>query len=362
MVAGVCQGLGEYFDVDPVIFRVTLAVLAFFGGIGIIAYGVAWIAIPEPGSPTTRLESWLGGHHSRRRRDAVIVVAALIAVSLLLNDYLFSFRFNGAVIVIAGVLVLLALLGKARQGESSVATASDLGDQGTRTRAGTGNGTWGTPSSGWPEPTSAWVPPAVTRRPPSWLGWLTLGATLLAAGVLGIVGLTGVAHPQPADVLAVCVAVVGLGLVIGAVVGRAWLLIPLGIVLVMALSAADALPRNLTWTAGDRSWTPVGSAPESPYVLGAGDATLDLTQLNAAAPVSIASRIGAGQLTVVVPRDATVHIHARASAGEVELFGRDHNGTGLDVRDTVAGTGSSPPLVLDLRVGYGQIEVHHASS
>jgi phage shock protein PspC (stress-responsive transcriptional regulator) len=356
MVAGVCQGLGEYFDVDPVIFRVTLAVLAFFGGIGIIAYGVAWVAIPEPGSPTTRLESWLGGHHGTRRRDAVIVVAALIAVSLILNDYLFSFRFNGAAIVIAGVLVLVALLGKARQGEPSMATESDLGYQASGTR------TWGTPSSGWQPTSTAWVPPTVTRRPPSWLGWLTVGATLLAAGVVSIVGVTGAAHPQPADVLAVCVAVVGLGLLIGAVVGRAWLLIPLGIVLVVALSATDALPRNLTWTAGDRTWTPVGAAPTTPYVLGAGDATLDLTRLDSATPISVASRIGAGELTVLVPPGASVDVHARASAGDVQLFGRDHNGTGLDIRDSVVGTGSSPPLRLDLQVGYGEIEVDHASS
>ncbi len=175
-------------------------------------------------------------------------------------------------------------------------------------------------------------------------------------------GLTGAAHPQPADVLAVCVAVVGLGLLVGALVGRAWLLIPLGIVLVVALSATDALPRNLTWTAGDRTWTPVGTAPTTPYVLGAGDATLDLTQLDSAASVNVASRIGAGQLTVLVPPGAAVDVHARASAGDVMVFGRDHNGTGLDVRESVAGTGSSPPMSLDLQVGYGEIEVRHASS
>jgi phage shock protein PspC (stress-responsive transcriptional regulator) len=355
MVAGVCQGLGEYFDVDPVIFRVTLAVLAFFGGIGIIAYGLAWLFIPHAGSPTTRLESWFTNQPSRRRRDAAIVVAALIALALIANGFVFRARFNGAVFVIAAVLVIVALLGKARQGERSASPATDSGYRQTAT--------WGTSSPAWEPAATTWVTPTATRRPPSWLGWLTVGATLLVAGVLSVVGITGAAHPQPADVLAVCVGVIGLGLVVGTLVGRAWLLIPLGLLLVICLAAADALPRNLTWTAGDRTWTPVGSDVRTSYVLGAGDATLDLTQLATTTPVSIASRTGAGRITVLVPPGRAVDVHARVSAGDIELFGRDHNGTGLDTRENVAGaTASAQPLSLDLQVGYGQIEVRHATS
>src|SRR5687768_4067534 len=49
VVAGVCEGLGRYFDVDPVIFRIGFAVLAFAGFSGLLAYGVAWLVIPEEG-------------------------------------------------------------------------------------------------------------------------------------------------------------------------------------------------------------------------------------------------------------------------------------------------------------------------
>lgn len=358
MVAGVCQGLGEYFDVDPVIFRVTLAVLAFFGGIGIIAYAAAWLFIPEAGSPTTRLETWLRGQHSPRRRDAAIVIAVLILLSLFLNGFLFAhrynaYRFNGLVIVVAAVLLVAALVSRSRQREDT-ATA-DTGYPGARG--------WTTPRTSEGAPASAWVPPTVSRRPPSWLGWLTVGATMLAAGVVSVLGVAGALHPQPADVLAVSIAVIGLGLVVGGFVGRAWLLIPLGVLLAVALAVTDALPRNLTWTAGDRTWTPAGTTVSTPYVLGAGHATLDLTQLTPTQPTDVVSRVGAGQLTVLVPRGAGVHIRARTSAGEVLLFGHRHNGTGLDVRDSVAGTvPSTQPYTLDLQVGYGEIEVRHATS
>lgn len=43
---GVCGGLGEYFDIDPVILRVIWAVLAI-SGIGILAYIICWLVIDE---------------------------------------------------------------------------------------------------------------------------------------------------------------------------------------------------------------------------------------------------------------------------------------------------------------------------
>ncbi|WP_139058536.1 PspC domain-containing protein, partial [Streptomyces prasinopilosus] len=53
MLGGVCSGLGRQCDMDPVIFRITLAVLSATGGVGLIFYGFAWLLVPyedeEPG-------------------------------------------------------------------------------------------------------------------------------------------------------------------------------------------------------------------------------------------------------------------------------------------------------------------------
>ena len=46
-MAGVCGGLGEYLDIDPVFLRVVFIVLAFIGGLGIILYLVLWLVLPE---------------------------------------------------------------------------------------------------------------------------------------------------------------------------------------------------------------------------------------------------------------------------------------------------------------------------
>ena len=49
VIAGVCSGLGRYFDVDDRIVRVVFVVLAFIGFGGIVAYIVLWILVkPAP--------------------------------------------------------------------------------------------------------------------------------------------------------------------------------------------------------------------------------------------------------------------------------------------------------------------------
>ena len=47
MLGGVCGGLAEYFDIDPVIVRLIFVLAVIFGGSGILAYIILWIIIPQ---------------------------------------------------------------------------------------------------------------------------------------------------------------------------------------------------------------------------------------------------------------------------------------------------------------------------
>ena len=47
MIFGVCGALGEYFNVDPTIFRIAFAVAAIVYGTGILVYLILAIAIPS---------------------------------------------------------------------------------------------------------------------------------------------------------------------------------------------------------------------------------------------------------------------------------------------------------------------------
>lgn len=58
MIAGVCAGLGDYFQIDPVIVRLVFVLLAFASGMGVIAYVLLWIIVPTKsriGAPTQEI-------------------------------------------------------------------------------------------------------------------------------------------------------------------------------------------------------------------------------------------------------------------------------------------------------------------
>lgn len=61
-LAGVCGGLGEYFDIDPTVIRLLFIVLGIITGIFpfVVGYFLAWLLVPrrpevvireQPGAP-----------------------------------------------------------------------------------------------------------------------------------------------------------------------------------------------------------------------------------------------------------------------------------------------------------------------
>lgn len=48
VLAGICGGLGEYFNIDPTIVRLAWVIFTLLGGAGIIAYIIALFIVPKP--------------------------------------------------------------------------------------------------------------------------------------------------------------------------------------------------------------------------------------------------------------------------------------------------------------------------
>lgn len=65
LVAGVAAGVAEYLDLDPVLVRVALVVLTFFGGVGILAYAAAWALVPEEGASASVAEQCMARFEGR---------------------------------------------------------------------------------------------------------------------------------------------------------------------------------------------------------------------------------------------------------------------------------------------------------
>jgi phage shock protein C len=47
ILGGVCGGIANYFNIDPVLVRILWVIAMFVYGFGFLGYIVAWIIIPE---------------------------------------------------------------------------------------------------------------------------------------------------------------------------------------------------------------------------------------------------------------------------------------------------------------------------
>lgn len=49
MIAGICGGIGEYFDIDPTLVRIIYVIVSVFSIAfpGILVYLILWVIIPH---------------------------------------------------------------------------------------------------------------------------------------------------------------------------------------------------------------------------------------------------------------------------------------------------------------------------
>jgi len=60
MIAGVCAGIAEFFDVDPNLVRLAFVVLGLVGGLAVPLYLAGWVLIPDEGDERSVAEEWFG--------------------------------------------------------------------------------------------------------------------------------------------------------------------------------------------------------------------------------------------------------------------------------------------------------------
>ena len=192
------------------------------------------------------------------------------------------------------------------------------------------------------------------------LGGLTLSAVLVALGALAAVDASGANLPHGAYP-ATALTVLGLGLLVGAWLGRARGLVWLGLPLTLALVVVSGSQVAFSGGAGDRQYRPLTVAEvRDRYEVGIGNLELDLSDLDfAGRSVSTTATAGIGNVLVTVPRNVDVDVVGRAGVGEADLFGEKASGTSpertrLDEGPDGEG-GGRLRLVLD--VGVGRVEV-----
>jgi len=118
VIAGVCGGLGAYFGVDAVLFRIAFVLLVFAGGLGILAYVLGWIFLPEEPRPgeagaTSAFDRAADAVGDERRGGAVVlgIVFVGLGVVFLLDvawpDFLsWEYVWPIALIAVGGAIIL----------------------------------------------------------------------------------------------------------------------------------------------------------------------------------------------------------------------------------------------------------------
>ncbi|MGW0731044.1 PspC domain-containing protein [Streptomyces sp. NPDC002851] len=415
ILGGVCSGLGRHCDMDPVIFRIGLSVLAITGGLGLIFYGFAWLVLPADGDDEPEGRKLLTGRVTGAGLTALLL--ALVGCGLFL-----SMLNNGGVLTFAAVLgLLLAGAGYWSQHRDTTApdpvtsqTVADAPPEAKPPPAATAPSWWrdrivkdgthdGATGYFWGPPelrgvdvrmdSEAWVPradgtipahdhprpaPTPKERGPRWLGgWVFLAA--LIAGGLGT-GLSWGEHGGSASLstslelgLACALAVFGLGIAVSAFLGRTGVgSIVLAVLTAGLLTGAAALPENISTTWVRQEWRPTTVAEvQRQYELGSGVGTLDLgsVDLGKDRTLTTGAEVGAGRIKIVVPEDATVRLDAQVGVGDIRLPSTRGNDVdiapGQERTTTLEPPGGSKDggtIELRVEVGIGQVEVDRAAS
>ena len=311
-------------------------VLALFSGVGIVLYiaGLALLANSPTSAPPSAVRRVLG------------VLAVLLSARWLVG--------GNAHLPAAGWVVAAGLFGTAValwQGRSTAADEPPPAEPLTQARGDSTTDRW------------ASLTAARRHRPRpqrSALGLLTIGTATIVGALAWLVN--GTAANRGTVAFGWATVVLGLGLVVGSVVGRArWLIIPALATATAAVAAAAIgfAGVGLTNRAGGRTEVVVpGDTVAAEYRTGLGSFELWLT--DHPDDVTTTVEVGVGDLTVVVPDDAQVQIDAKVGMGTIDALGSTRSGyrrtLNLDTR-----TGD-PLIKLTLRVGVGSIEVHRASS
>src|SRR5918998_1358050 len=315
VIGGVCAGLGRYFNVDPIIFRIAAIALVFAGGTGILAYLAALLLIPSEDSPNAAEGAPAG-------RSRWLVIAGVILLLIVTSPFLI-----GGGLLLAGLLIPLAILVAAGvlvwwfvSGEGP---AGDAGDVAKRAALGIG--------------------------------------ILFVCGLIAVGGAWAAAAGGE-TVVAIAVIAAGVAILAGAFLRPVrWLVLP-AVALACSAGAVSAAGIDLDGGVGERDYRPTSVADlHDTYELGIGELIVDLRQTDLPpGDVPLAIDVGVGEARVIVPDDVCVATDAEVGIGELRTFDRANDGVDVDFEDFPDSDSGVTRLLVKAEVGLGALKIGHS--
>jgi phage shock protein PspC (stress-responsive transcriptional regulator) len=120
VIGGVCGGLGEYFEIDPVLVRIIAVLAALANGVGLLAYIIGWIIIPkrqvddftqpqqtQAQAPSTSPEGTPEYSSWRKFLPGIILIAIGVILMVRDNWYWFAWdEFWPIVLIVVGLFLI----------------------------------------------------------------------------------------------------------------------------------------------------------------------------------------------------------------------------------------------------------------
>ena len=305
IIGGVAGGLGRHLNVDPLAIRITFVILAFAGGLGILAYLAFLVFIPadDPAAPPARwsLARIVGG--------GLLTVAA---IAILSPNWLWGPELM--VLLAAGVIVYLLVRVMRDDGASQVS--------------------------------------GIAAR-------IAIGVVLLALSVGGFAAAAAGSALGGGIAIAGLIVACGIGLVGGAFRGGArWLIAP-AIVLALPLAAVAAADLDVRGTWGDRTFRPASVAElGAGYEMGVGSMKVDLRDLELPpGRTELPLQLGIGEIQVLAPADMCVTADGNISIGAFDAGDGEQGGIDIDVADRWSVDPGVRYVHLDVDLGVGAVRV-----
>lgn len=427
-IGGVSGGLGDRFGIDPLLVRGIFFATLLLGGLGLVAYGVAWALLPERRDGRIHLEEMIQG----RFDIALLGALTLVIVGFGRGDNWFFFwappEWVQAILwisFIGGVVMLIAIVSnqasKPRPPAGPYVPYAPTASYPAATYPAApvsapaptdpapaptdGAPAYGAPAYGAPPVPAYGAPPAPPAPPARSTSYTppaprpvppprpvtpprprTPGAGVGTVGVVVALSLLSLAlllvaeragdftGPVGLTALGIGIVLCGLGIIVSGLRGRTsgglGGLAVVGILVAVPVGAVQ----NATWVwSGDsqQNFSADGTVvvtdrteAENGWSVGFGDVTIDLTGVPMTSetlevPISLA----AGDLTVVVPSDASISADVDAGAGtvrwDVDGESKSVDGVGLSPRTFTAGAidDDGPQLALQVQIGAGDVSI-----
>lgn len=373
MVTGLCAGIARRYGYDVTLVRALAVIAALSAGVGLVAYLGISAVTPTENSDAVPLDRYWPAWRRLDQTNLWLLLAVAAMVFSMTLGQLSPIGWGPVLLIAIGWLIakrtpsLFARRTASVPSNSPAPTSMPAPEGAPMLAAGASPATWqvyqaprptGPEPAAPPQPSRPEITPRRGRGGVRVLTWTTLAIALLT----WLIVFNNTPGPKRLLLASSCaLAVVALGLLVGARIGRSALLILAGIGLSLMIALPPVVTRLPAPTeALTAAYQQADDLPADTVVVASSEATLDFSELALASDDTVRVEATAASVRIVVPRQTRLVLTVNSTASVVSLL--DDAKVAIDEEftwtNTPAAAGAAgPTLTVDLVAKGAVVEV-----